>query len=116
MKILFTICLYVSICIGIYIKAQNAPNYSLSWIWSAIFPFLYIYAFFVLLNSKTINPFRLIRLFCSRIAIYLLMESIKETEAFIKNTNTVHAKYVVRPHSSKSIAINQNIKKVFSYT
>lgn len=123
---LFLICFYVATCIGIYMKAHNLPGYAVHGVWIAIFPFLYVYAFFVLLIDGTINPFRLIRLFCSRIAVYLLLRSIKDTEIELKSKvvrQEAISIQIIKRHSTRQtpthISIvsetNQNIRKTFSY-
>ncbi len=101
--VLFAVCFYASTCIGIYMKSRNVAGYSVRIKWIAVFPFLYLYAFVVLLRAKTFRLLELLSLFRNRISFFLLLKAVKATEQ-ARQTQVCE---------SEKATLTQNIQSLF---
>jgi len=117
--ILFFVCFYIAICMGINMKTNDTEEYSISDTAIAFFPVMYIYVFFVLLRSRPCSVFRLIRIFCSRTTFYLILKIMHITEKEIPKPNWWVICIRQNKHSQRDFSIKsetkKNIKNAFSF-
>ncbi len=117
--ILFFVFFYIAICMGINMKISDMEEYSISDTAIAFFPIMYIYVFLVLLRSRPCSIFRLIRIFCSRTAFYLILKIMHIIEKEIPKPKWWVICIRQNEHSQRDFSIKsetkKNIKNAFSF-
>ncbi len=113
--VLFLVCFYIAICMGINMKTNDMEEYSISDTAIAFFPIMYIYVFCVLLKSRSCSVFRLIRIFCSKISFYLILKVMHIMEKEMQKSNWWVIFIRQNKRSQKDFSIKSETKKIINH-